>query len=80
MNSGTTRWEILGTAEAIGGYLENAGFELAQIASAHFCFIGEILLRHSSRVPQAAQIGGKHVSQVHARLKTGCLVYGTSIY
>jgi len=47
--------------------VEGALLKLAQIASTHFRLVGEIVLRKPLFMAQAAQVGGEHVSQVHAR-------------
>src|SRR5207302_1990554 len=49
-----------------------AFFELAQIAAADLRLVSEIILREPSFVPQTAQIGGEHLSQVHARSEANC--------
>jgi len=50
--------------------------KLAQVATADFGFVGDIVLRQPFRIAKAAQICGKDVSQVHARMEAACSVSG----
>src|SRR5215472_2719047 len=52
--------------------LEGALLELVQIAPAYLRFIGEIVLREPLLMAVSAQIGGEHVSQIHARSGATC--------
>src|SRR5215472_6343798 len=47
--------------------VKGALLELAQIAPANLRFIGEIVLREPLLMAESAQVGGEHVSQIHAR-------------
>src|SRR5215469_8139576 len=53
--------------------VEGALLELAQIAPAHLRFISEIVLREPLLMAESAQVGGEHVSQIHARSRATCL-------
>ncbi len=55
--------------------IERAFFELTQIASAHFSFVREIVLRKPLCVSQSAKVCCKHLSQIHARSECICSKY-----
>ena len=55
--------------------IKAALFDLAQITPADASLVRKRILRQPAGVAEAAQIGGKDVSQVHARCETGCLEY-----
>src|SRR5215472_17393459 len=52
--------------------VKGALLELAQIAPANLRFIGEIVLREPLLMAESAQVGGEHVSQIHARSGATC--------
>jgi hypothetical protein len=49
-----------------------APFELSEIAATDFSIIGEVVLGQPLLMPQALQIYGEHLAQVHARSEAIC--------
>jgi len=60
--------------------VKRALFELTQIAAADAGLAGQVVLGQASGIAQPAQIGGKHVPQVHAGSEAGPSIYRTSIF
>ena len=47
--------------------LQPRGWSLRKIASAHLCFIRQVILRKPFGMTQPTKIGGEHLPQIHAR-------------